>query len=53
MSTAGTQLYFNGINGTTGNYLVPPLATSKAAGFITGNPMDPAGPLAGAALACD
>jgi hypothetical protein len=35
------QLYLNGIDGTTGNYLVPPLDTRKAAALIKGNPMDP------------
>lgn len=34
------QLYINGIDGTTGKYLVPPLDIGQAASIIKGNPMD-------------
>lgn len=41
MQEPSKQLYLNGINGTTGYYLVPPLDTHKADALIKGNPMDP------------
>lgn len=34
------KLYINGINGATGEYLVPPLKYSQAAAFIRGEPVD-------------
>ena len=35
------ELCLNGVDGTTGNYLIPPMNPSQAASIIKGNPMDP------------
>jgi hypothetical protein len=35
------KLYINGINGVTGEYLVPPLEYSQAVALIKGEPLDP------------
>jgi hypothetical protein len=35
------KIILNGIDGTTGNYLVPPMDAAQAADIIKGNPMDP------------
>ena len=51
MSTIGTastaadeptpRLVFNGINGSTGSYLVPPLTAREVATMARGEPLDP------------
>ena len=40
MSEAEDQIYLNGINGVTGNYLVPPMTTEQAVAMARGEPED-------------
>src|SRR3954453_17485044 len=35
------RLYFNGIDGATGDYLVPPLSPHEVAALARGEPIDP------------
>jgi hypothetical protein len=35
------KVYINGIDATTGSYLVPPMGADQAVSIIQGNPMDP------------
>src|SRR5215469_15856403 len=41
LATEDDALYFNGVNGVTGAYLIPPMSVAQIAETIKGQPEDP------------